>query len=604
MKKHEILNTQVNLEGLLDVLGRNLYSTPIVVIRELVQNAHDACVRRKVEDKWTGKPEIRITGNSANQTLIFTDNGSGLTHTEVINYLATVGSGYTRVLRQSEDNQEAIGYFGLGFLTAYVVAESVDFITTSFQSPSICHRFRSKGGMQYTLSKHELHPIGTRIVLNLNEEFNRFCDDSYLEQLIRRYCSLLPIDIFIGENTEPANRIPVPWRLNSRVSELRRSRLSIEFAQIFDGHFEPITTISIAGNDEIRLNGLLWIQDGSYYSTSDNRITTVFIRSMHITDDAKSLLPHWAGFVGCVIDSHDLTPTASRESVQEDEAFEQVRELIKTTLIQALVRIASDRDVAWRRLQSRHNQSLLGASISDPLLFESMHDKLELPTSNGDMTAQEAINRTPDKTLTIVLEQGGGFEQLVSRSIGVPLVYGYRFAVMAFCRELGRYGGINLRTLGGDEGDTLFPEVKIDSDLQRALKKSFRDANAKIVVSQYDPTSLPAVRVLDQDALLKQRLESDELERSAGSATLMLARSFTNTLEIEHEAYLYLNANNPLISNFSHFAPYKQHLLANTIIALTNLIAGDNQSSDSKNIGNVLGLLSSSLEGLVSNGET
>ena len=603
MQNHEIHSTQVDLDGLLEVLGRNLYSTPIVVVRELVQNAHDACIRRRVESDWAEMPKICVKGNLAKQTITISDNGSGLTHSEVIDYLATIGSGYTRELRVSKDNQEAVGYFGLGFLTAYVVARKVEFITTSYQSPASTCRFQSKGGKQYTLSDSEQQPIGTQVVLHLQEEFNRLAEDDYLAQLISRYCCLLPIDIFVGDNERPVNQIPIPWRLQSDVSDLRRSQICLEFAQIFDSHFEPVTTIPIPYDDEAKLSGILWIQDGSYYSTSDNRITTVFIRSMHITDDAKDLLPHWAGFVGCVIDSHDLTPTASRESVQEDEAFDRARALVKKTLIEALVQIASERGATWRRLQSRHNQSLLGASISDSQLFEAMHDKLEVPTSSGEMTALEAVRRTPDKKLTIALEQGGGFEHLVARSIGVPLVYGYRFAVMAFCRELSRHGGFDLRTLGGDDGDSLFPACEVDADLRNTLEQYFDVANSKVVISRFEPASLPAVRVLDQDALLKQRLESDDLERSAGSATLMLARSFTDTLIIEHDAYLYLNVSNPLIEKFLRFTPNKQTWLADTIVALTNLLAGDSQSASADDTGSVLEKLTNSLEGLAGHGE-
>ena len=85
-----------------------------------------------------------------------------------------------------------------------------------------------------------------------------------------------------------------------------------EFAQVFDHSFTPITTIDLPYDEELQVRGLLWIQDGSYYDNSDNRIVSVFIRSMHVTDQCKDLLPSWAGFVGCVVDSTRLTPTASR----------------------------------------------------------------------------------------------------------------------------------------------------------------------------------------------------------------------------------------------------------------------------------------------------
>ena len=145
--------------------------------------------------------------------------------------------------------------------------------------------------------------------------------------------------------------------------------------------------------------------------------------------------------------------------------------------------------------------------------------------------------------------------------------------------------------------------MRVDSDSKIVLEKHFDVINAKVVISSFEPASLPAVRVVDQDALLKQRIESDELERSVGSATLMLARSFTDKLEIEHEAYLYLNANNTLIKNFASLQPDKQSSLAATIIAITNLLSGDNQGSGTDDTDSLLENLTSSLESLAGQGE-
>lgn len=574
----EIRNTQINLEGLLEVLGKNLYSTPVVVVRELVQNAHDACVRRRVESGWDGNPEIRIAANHTDNTLTITDNGSGLTREEIIDFLATIGSGYTRVLRNRTDDEDAVGYFGLGFLTAYVVADEVEFHTTSYQDDTNTWRFASKGGQQYSIDSADARETGSQVVLRLKEIFSELSDYEFLELVIRKYCCLLPIDIYLDDEDEPVNRIDVPWRMEQEGhSPLRLKKAGLEFAEVFDNSFEPIVTMPIPHDAGTRVNGLLWIQDGSYYASSDNRVTTIFIRSMHITDECKELLPEWAGFIGCVIDCSSLTPTASRESVQQDDEFIKLKAYVKKVLIGAIVDIARERGPVWRRLQSRHNQALLGACISDPALFDAMHSELTLPTSEGELTAQEIGQRSGNNQLRVAMEQAGSYEYLISRSLGIPVIYGYRFAVMQFCRELSRSGEYSLTTLGSkDSKDTLFPEHALDDGEKEIFASHFSQDNTRLVVSQFQPDCLPSVKVLDQDALLKKRIESDELDKHVGSATMMMARKFTDSLEVEHDAYLYLNYANPVIRNFCNLPEEKKKMMSGVLLAMTDLMANQN----------------------------
>src|SRR6185436_426074 len=116
----ELLRTQVDLAGLMKVLGQNLYSTPHVAVRELVQNAHDSCVRRQIEDPAPFDAKIVVSPDPQRRTLTIVDTGAGLTHDEVVKYLATVGAGYTGKLRAEGLGGDAlIGAFGLGFLSAF-----------------------------------------------------------------------------------------------------------------------------------------------------------------------------------------------------------------------------------------------------------------------------------------------------------------------------------------------------------------------------------------------------------------------------------------------------------------------------------------------------
>src|SRR5262245_9329989 len=122
--------TSVDLAGLMRVLGEALYSTPYVAIRELVQNAHDSCTRRRLEtrDDFAAAISVKLSPGM----LVIADNGAGLTDAEIRAYLATVGAGYTRTLRERGEGEELIGFFGLGFLSAFPISERVEVWTCSF----------------------------------------------------------------------------------------------------------------------------------------------------------------------------------------------------------------------------------------------------------------------------------------------------------------------------------------------------------------------------------------------------------------------------------------------------------------------------------------
>ena len=572
----EIRNTSVSLAGLLDVLGENLYSTPIVCIRELIQNAHDACIRRKIEAKWDGRPSIQVETNLAKATIRFTDNGSGLTDQEIISYLATIGDGYTRKLRNAEHSEEAIGYFGLGFLSTFVIAEKVEFITTSYQDPSKGWRYVSKGGQKYTLEAIPATEIGSTVILHLKEDYTSFSETELVSNIVKKYCCLLPLDIFVNDDEEAINQIDVPWRLPDDTPAVRRQKSSLRFAEIFDQSFDPIVTFPIIGTKDCPVNGLLWIQDGAYYASSDNRSTTIFIRSMHLTDECKDLLPAWAGFIGCVIDTPMLTPTASRESVQLNTNFDTLREHVKATLVAALANIAKQKDANWRRTMSRHSASLLGAAVSDPILFDAMNQQLTVPTSEGDLMASEIIKRSGVNKIRLSLDINTGYETLISNALGIPIVHGYRYGVATFCRQLETVMNVEVITIGSSEANTeLFPEHAVDELTKTELLKYFGNDNTKTIISSFEPNCLPLILAKDQDAMLKKRIESDKMDQQVGAAALMMARQFTGSMEIECEYYLFLNYDNDLIRDFCDYGPQQKQSASQVLLKIGELLSGD-----------------------------
>ena len=542
----EFRTTQVDLSGLMTVLGDHLYSTPTVALRELVQNAHDAIVRRRVESDGDFAPRITITFDRATATLSVADSGAGLTRDEVISFLATVGAGYTRTLREKTARDDLIGYFGLGFLSAFVVSERIEVRTTSYRTPDEGWLYRSRDGERYSLEACDPADVGSTVTLTLKERFRVLLEGGELRALLERYCALLPLPVFLGADPVAVNAETPPWR-DDEPNPARRLARRRTFAARFERRFEPLCVMEIAPREGSDLRGLLWVQDARTYGTSDNRNLAVFVRGMLLDDDARELLPAWAGFVGGVVESAKLTPTASREDLQRDAAWKAASEHLTEALIDGLARVAREEPESWRRVLLRHNEALLGCALCDPRLMDLLAHELTVPTSEGDLPARTVLKRS-DNRAYISLGTRGGFEEMLFRALKVPIAAGNRYGVLPFLREYCARRGGAVVELGTEEGNRhVFRAAPVSADERAWLEKHLLRPGQRLVTARFQPVSLPLVLVPDRDAELKQRLESDEADKRIAGATLKLARIYTRTLDATATADLYVNVDSPAL---------------------------------------------------------
>ncbi|MEZ4450437.1 MAG: ATP-binding protein [Nannocystaceae bacterium] len=538
--------TQVDLGGLMKVLGEHLYSSPTVAIRELVQNAHDSCVRRRLESPEPFAAEIVVRPDPEAGTLGFEDTGAGLTEAEIERYLATIGSGYTRVLRE-QGHDGLIGMFGLGFLSAFVVSDRIEVWTCSVHEPERAWIFTSVSGQSYTVRPAPPRPIGTLVTLHLRPRFQELGRPGPVLALLRRFCGLLEVPIRCGEGA-PVNETPPPWRdPDPEASPIRRRRAALEFTRRFEPDFEALCALPVEPSADSDVRGLVWIQDAATYGTSDNRNVSVFVRGMLIGDDEKDLLPPWAGFCGAVLESDALQPTASRERLQEDGRYQAAQASVREALIEGLRRLAREETAAWRRVLRRHNEALLGAALCDPRLFDLLCDELTLPTSQGDLGVSTILARADGK-LHATQADRGGFEELLFRALKVPVIQGTRYGALAFARayvERRRGRLVVVGTRGGDE--QLFTPVEVSPEDRARLREWFGGDEVEVVTARFAPDHLPFVAVPDREAELKRRIESDEADKRIASAVLGLARRFTGGLADRPALRIFVNLGCPVI---------------------------------------------------------
>jgi molecular chaperone HtpG len=562
----EIRTMQFDLAGLLRVLGSNLYSTHDVVIRELVQNAHDSCIRRRVEDARSFEP--RITIEFGDGVLTIADNGAGLTRAEILEYLATVGRGYTGRLREQGASNELIGAFGLGFLSAFFVSDRVELTTTSYQDPESGWRFVSLGGERFEIDVAEPGPIGTRVSLSVAAAARELLDPAFVSDVTRRYCGLLPIPVCVGGSDEPVNSVP-PWR-DPGTDPVLTARARLAFARGYEAMFEPLCAFDVKGRV---VRGILWIQDGRTYGTSDRRNLHVYVRGMQVTSDARHLLPEWAGFVGGVVESDDLVPTASREDLLRNAEWTTAAEEIGEALVSGLLALCRDDAVSWRRVLARHSEQLLGACLCDDRLFASLADELGVPTTEGSLPVA-SVRRLGRGRVHVSLGDEGGYEEVLFRALRVPVVLGVRYGALPFCRRwTERFGGevVQLGTAAGNR--VLFSPASLPADDAARLAHLLGGAGRTVVPARFAPTTLPVVLVPDRDAALKRRIERDDADQRMGQAVLGLVRLYTDPLDDAVEARLYVNVDSPLVQKLSRLPEGPRERLAAIIRAMADLVA-------------------------------
>ena len=573
----ELHKTKADIVGLIEILGKHLYSTPTVAIRELIQNSYDSCIRRQIEIQDPFEPKINVKTNNSEGILIIEDNGAGLTKEEIINFIATIGSGYTRSLRENANNNELIGYFGLGFLTAYSIASRIELITTSYKEKDKGWKFISTTPERFNINECEAREVGLKITIQLGNKYLDFADENIMSEIITHYCCLLKIPVFLNDNL--LERIIPPWEYDgNKISGLRTNKMRLEFAKNFEQSFEPICTIPVFSSAECDVNGLLWIHDSRTYNTSDNRNVSVFIRGMLVSDNEIDLLPSWAGFVSAVIESKTLFPTLSREDIQKDESYFKIQSHLKETLIEGIYNIVKEDTEKWRLIIRRHNEALLGSALCDERLFQIMADDLMVPTSEGDMTIKNILYRAKNK-IHVTLSEGGGYEEIIFRSIMQPVVLGYRYAALSFCNKYGTTYNKPIIVLGSKEGESLFfKKVEIPDEKRQILKELFLEKHIEIIPTKFHPSYLPMVIIPDRDYQLKNRIESDEADRRITTAALSLARKYTKELNGKTSCRLYVNLESPIINKIFTIDDDSKKQLSILLRSLTYLIASHNEA--------------------------
>ncbi|MBN8926445.1 MAG: molecular chaperone HtpG [Rhodospirillales bacterium 69-11] len=334
---------------LLDLVVHSLYSEREIFLRELVANAADAMDRRRFEaltDPALAPPadaRIRIVPDKQARTLLIADDGIGMSRQEMIDNLGTIARSGTRAFAQNlasakpEDRPSLIGQFGVGFYSAFMVADRVE-VTSRKAGSEEAFTWASDGAGQFTLAPATREAPGTDIVLHLKAEAEEYLEPMRLETVVRKWADHITVPITIAQDgtDQPANEGTALWRKSkSEVTEQNYAEFYRHLGHIFDS---PWATLHWKAEGTFEYFCLLFIPGMKPFDPVDNDREShvrLHVRRMFITDKAE-LLPPWLRFVAGVVDTEDLPLNVSREMLQTTPVLGRIRKALVTRVLSEL----------------------------------------------------------------------------------------------------------------------------------------------------------------------------------------------------------------------------------------------------------------------------
>lgn len=426
----EKLQFQAETKRLLDLVVNSIYTNKEIFLRELISNASDALDKLRIELLTNAtlvddfEPEIFILPDANTKTITISDNGIGMNRDEVINNIGTIAKSGTKdfldKIRESSNAaaQELIGQFGVGFYSAFIVADKVELITRRAGTDSAV-KWTSDGAGEYEIEDWQKDSQGTIIVLHLKKEFcgddeYNFTDVYELERLVKKYSDFVryPIKMNFEVKDKPEDKPSIEIRtVNSmkplwtrNKSEITREDYDEFFKQQLHEWEAPLEIFHVKAEGTTEYTALLCIPKHApqnlYYSDYEAGLQ-LYSRHVFIMDKCKDFLPDWLRFMKGLVDSPDLPLNISRELLQQSVEVKVIGKALEKNVSKQLSKMLKDERAKYEEFWTQFGKSIkIGVynSMFDTKLKDALKDLLIFQTSRDGKfsTLAEYVERMPD----------------------------------------------------------------------------------------------------------------------------------------------------------------------------------------------------------------
>ena len=381
-------NLAINSENIFPIIKKWLYSDHDIFIREVVSNACDAITKLKKLDLMSEtslpddyKAKIEVEVNPEDKTITFTDNGLGMTADEVKEYINQIAfSGAADFLEKYKDKaneEQIIGHFGLGFYSVFMVADSAEIHTLSYKEGSEAVHWESDGGLTFEMGPSDKETVGTRIILHLNEDSYEFANEYRVREVLDKYCSFMPVEIFLtkanaepeyetipseevteedtvieeiveepkeddkkeGEEAkEPVKKTKILKRPVSisdthplwakHPNECTEEEYKTFYRKVFNDYREPLFWIHLNMDYPFNLKGILYFPKVNLEYENVEGMIKLYNNQVFIADNIKEVIPEFLMLLKGVIDCPDLPLNVSRSALQNDGFVKKISDYI------------------------------------------------------------------------------------------------------------------------------------------------------------------------------------------------------------------------------------------------------------------------------------
>ena len=451
-------NLSINSENIFPIIKKWLYSDHDIFVREMVSNGCDAITKLKkleVMGEYTFpddyKPAIQVVVNSEAKTLKFIDNGIGMTADEVEEYITQIAfSGATEFLEKYKDkttDDQMIGHFGLGFYSAFMVADEVHIDTLSYKEGAVPVHWSCDGGTEYDIQDGNKATVGTEITLFLNDESLEFCNEYRMREVIEKYCSFMPVNIYLSrENAEQeyetideadlrdddvvVEHIHEDAKTEERENDKgeketveispARDRVKINkrpvslsdthplwmkhpndctdeeykefYRKVFLDYKEPLFWIHLNMDYPFNLKGILYFPKINTEYDSIEGTIKLYNNQVFIADNIKEVIPEFLLLLKGVIDCPDLPLNVSRSALQNDGFVQKISEYIAKKVADKLTGMCKTDRESYEKYWDDISPFIKYGCIKDSKFAEKLHDYILFKNLDGKyLTLKDCI---------------------------------------------------------------------------------------------------------------------------------------------------------------------------------------------------------------------
>lgn len=408
MKKGGI---SVETEHIFPIIKKWLYSDKDIFLREIVSNACDAVtkLRRLTSlgqiDAPEGEYRISVKLNKDERTITVSDNGIGMTEEELDKYLCKIAlSGALDFIKQyegEESNNGIIGHFGLGFYSAFMVAESVTVISRSYTgAPAVLWECGENG--EYTLSSSDKEGRGTDVILHISESESEYLSEGKLRDILDQYCSFMPVKIYFeieGEekgDSKPINDTCPLWMKNP--SDCTEEEYNDFYRKVFHDYREPLFHIHINADYPLNFKGILFFPKiGSEYESLEGQVK-LYYNQVFVADNIKEVIPEFLLMLRGVIDCPELPLNVSRSYLQNSAYVEKMSKHIVKKVADKLNSLFNTEREKYESLWPDIKIFVEYGSLKEKKFYDRVKNSVLYPlTTNKTVTLDEYLDASKER---------------------------------------------------------------------------------------------------------------------------------------------------------------------------------------------------------------